>query len=258
MCRRVDWDSVEAQGCSECVRVYMPWGAGTMHQGGGVGIPAIREEGLANVYSPCATSDHRLLSPTVPICWPLILQRGSMKRGSWEDPESPTQPGLCKVPLGPLLMTDHSIIIKFLFLLGIDTTLSGTPKSSLQPQITKLAWLKGKSERIKAVHLQQTHQDIQSIISKATRSCLSCGPKVVEIHSSQSSSNPTNTWIGLLHFFCSSPIMWQCMYERQLIWFTVLFYTLPSCGEVRGLGAPRGQLRQQCLSGEHLTPCPSL
>lgn len=37
----------------QCVRVYVPWGAGTMHQGGGVGIPAIREEGLANICA-CA------------------------------------------------------------------------------------------------------------------------------------------------------------------------------------------------------------
>lgn len=38
-----------------CASVYVPRRAGTMHQGGGVGIPAKREEGLTNVCA-CANS----------------------------------------------------------------------------------------------------------------------------------------------------------------------------------------------------------
>jgi len=38
-----------------CLCAYIPRGAGTMHQGGGVGIPAIREEGFDNVCA-CANT----------------------------------------------------------------------------------------------------------------------------------------------------------------------------------------------------------
>lgn len=56
-----------------CVCVYMPRGAGTMHQGGGVSIAAIREEGLAKRMRMCKCSP-ALFYPHVDVHATLCLQ----------------------------------------------------------------------------------------------------------------------------------------------------------------------------------------